>query len=80
MCAQYLGLAVSHESLPAGTMAAALATRLTITVDVTNNGEYSLPHDEVVMVFAKPSLRDEPTAEMSGAHLFHPSRRGIAKG
>ena len=63
---QYSGIAISHESLPAGTIA--LETQLTISVDVTNNGEYSLPHDEVVMAFAKPSLRDEPTPEMSGVH------------
>ena len=46
----------------------ALETQLTISVDVTNNGEYSLPHDEVVMVFAKPNLRDEPTPDMSGVY------------
>ena len=59
----YGQLRVSHESLAAGTDD--LETELTISVDVTNHGEYTGAHDEVVMVFAKPSLRDEPTAEMS---------------
>ena len=59
----YANLAVSHESLAAGTDA--LDTEMTITVDVTNRGEYANTHDEVVMVFAKPTLRDEATADMA---------------
>jgi hypothetical protein len=53
--AQYSGLSVSHDSLPAGT--AALGTQLSLSVDVTNNGEYAHAHDEIVMVFARPTLR-----------------------
>jgi hypothetical protein len=60
---QYSGLAVSHESLAARTVS--LDSVVSVMVDVTNLGEYSRPADEVVMVFAKPTLRDEVTPAMA---------------
>jgi beta-glucosidase len=62
---RYERLSVSHESLAAGT--GALDTVMTVSVDVTNQGEYvgAPTADEVVMVYARPQLRDEPTAQMS---------------
>jgi len=52
---RYSRLAVSHDMLPAGKPNT--RTPLTVTVDVTNNGEYdAAPSEEVVMVFARPRL------------------------
>lgn len=60
---RYSGLTVSHETLAAGSDS--LESVLSVTVDVTNQGEFSKPADEVVMVFTKPTLRDEATPSMS---------------
>ena len=38
---------------------------LTVSVNVTNHGEYAGSSDEVVMVFATPSLAEPPTTAMS---------------
>eukprot|EP01043_Picozoa_sp_COSAG02_P000111 COSAG02_NODE_2_length_75708_cov_87.013953_14_plen_423_part_00 len=60
---RYSGLTISHDSLAAGV--GALDSFMSVTVDVTNQGEYSKASDEVVMIFAKPTLRDEVTPDMS---------------
>ena len=60
---RYSDLTVSHESLAAGS--SSLDSVVSVTVDVTNQGEYSKTADEVVMVFAEPTLRDEVTPSMS---------------
>jgi beta-glucosidase len=59
----YSNLTVSHTMVAAG--AADVDTVLTVSVSVTNNGEYEGSSDEVVMVFAKPTLADAPTSTMS---------------
>jgi beta-glucosidase len=59
----YSNLTVSHTMVAAG--AADVDTVLTVSVSVTNNGEYEGSSDEVVMVFAKPTLTDAPTSTMS---------------
>ena len=59
----YSRLRVSHASLAAGERD--VGTALTVSVSVANNGEYSGASDEVVMVFAKPTLAQAPSPAMS---------------
>jgi beta-glucosidase len=62
----YSGLRVSHDTLAAGH--GDLGVELLVTVEVTNNGVWvGGAHDEVVLVFARPSpsLRAAATPAMS---------------
>jgi beta-glucosidase len=59
----YSNLTVSHAVVAAGVTD--VDTVLTVSVSVTNNGEYEGRSAEVVMVFAKPHLDDAPTPTMS---------------
>ena len=62
----YAGLAVSHATLSAGVEELDLETEVAVRVSVTNNGEFQGgASDEVVMVFARPTLRDGSTPAMS---------------
>ena len=70
---RYTSLTISHETLAAGT--GALDSFVSVTVDGTNQGEFSKPADEVAMISAKDGRWQQGWPVAVAAMPLAPRRR-----